>query len=135
MKSPRRIDPTNPLQNASFRKLFSAQVVALVGTGLSTVALTLLAYDRAGESAAVVLGTALTLKMVAYVVFAPIVGGLSQRFPRKPFLIAMDVVRAGVVLMMPFVTEIWQIYALIFVLNVFSAGFRERPPAIGANTT
>ena len=36
-------DPVNPLHNASFRKLFAAQVIALVGTGLSTVALTLLA--------------------------------------------------------------------------------------------
>ncbi len=42
------MDPANPLHNTSFRKLFAAQVIALVGTGLSTVALTLLAYDLAG---------------------------------------------------------------------------------------
>ena len=35
----------NPLSDSRFRKLFAAQVIALVGTGLSTVALTLLAYD------------------------------------------------------------------------------------------
>jgi MFS family permease len=34
------------------------------------------------------------------------------------------VVRAGVVLLMPFVTAVWQIYLLIFVLNLFSAGFK-----------
>jgi MFS family permease len=33
-------------------------------------------------------------------------------------------VRAGVVLFMPFVTAVWQIYLLIFVLNLFSAGFK-----------
>ena len=65
----------------------------MIGTGLSTVALTLLAYDLAGGDAALVLGNALGFKMVAYVVFAPIVGGLAHRFLRKPFLIAMDVVR------------------------------------------
>jgi MFS family permease len=114
----------NPLRNAEFRKLFAAQVIALVGTGLSTVALTLLAYDLVGGNAAAVLGTALAFKMVAYVVFAPIVGGLAHRFARKPFLIIMDIIRAGIVLMMPFVTQVWQIYLLIFLLNLFSAGFK-----------
>ena len=114
----------NPLRNKSFRRLYLAQVIALVGTGLSTVALTLLAYDLAEASAAAVLGTALAFKMVAYVVFAPIVGGLAHRFPRKPFLIIMDIVRAVIVLSMPFVTAVWQIYILIFVLNLFSAGFK-----------
>lgn len=114
----------NPLSNNSFRHLFLAQIIALVGTGLSTVALTLLAYELAGGNAALVLGTALAFKMVAYVLFAPIVGGLAHRFPRKPFLIAMDVVRAAVILAMPFVTEVWQIYILIFLLNLFSAGFK-----------
>jgi MFS family permease len=114
----------NPLANPSFRRLFTAQVIALVGTGLSTIALTLLAYDLVGDNAAVVLGTAMAFKMVAYVVFAPIVGGLAHRLPRKPFLIVMDVMRAGIVLTMPFVTEVWQIYLLIFLLNLFSAGFK-----------
>ncbi|WP_348538270.1 hypothetical protein [Nocardia farcinica] len=39
-----------------FRRLFTAQVVALAGTGLLTVALGLLAYDLAGSAAAAVLG-------------------------------------------------------------------------------
>ena len=86
--------------------MFLAQVIALVGTGLSTVALTLLAYELAAGNAAAVLGTALAFKMLAYVVFAPIVGGLAHRFSRKPFLIIMDIIRAAVVLSMPFVTEI-----------------------------
>ena len=43
----------NPLHNSAFRKLFSAQVIALGGTGLSIVALTLLAYDLMGGNAAV----------------------------------------------------------------------------------
>jgi len=36
----------------------------------------------------------------------------------------MDIVRAGIVLAMPFVTEVWQIYVLIVLLNLFSAGFK-----------
>jgi MFS family permease len=114
----------SPLKNPIFRRLFTAQVIALVGTGMTTVALTLLAYDMVQENAGIVLGTALAFKMVAYVVFAPIIGGIAHRFPRKPLLISLDIVRAGVVLLMPFVTAVWQIYALIFLLNLFSAGFK-----------
>ncbi len=114
----------SPLTHPVFRKLFTAQVIALVGTGLTTVALTLLAYDLAQENAGIVLGTALAFKMVAYVVFAPVIGGMAHRFPRKPLLVSLDVVRAAIVLLMPFVTAVWQIYLLIFLLNLFSAGFK-----------
>lgn len=37
------------LRHPSFRRLFLAHVVSLVGTGLATVALALLAYDLAGD--------------------------------------------------------------------------------------
>jgi len=47
------------LSNRTYRHLFLAQVVALIGTGLATVALGLLAFDLAGENAGAVLGTAL----------------------------------------------------------------------------
>ena len=115
---------SNPIANPSFRKLFIAQIIALVGTGLSTVGLSLLAYSLAGKNAGAVLGIALACKMIAYVFFAPIVGGLAHRFPRKPFLISLDVIRAFLVLLMPFVNELWHIYLLIFLLNLFSAGFK-----------
>ncbi|SEF11462.1 MFS transporter [Jiangella alba] len=106
-----------------YRHLFGAQVIALFGTGLATVALGLLAYDLAGSSAGAVLGTALTIKMVMYVLVAPVVGAYADRLPRRAFLTLLDVVRAGVVLALPFVTEVWQIYVLIGVLQATSAAF------------
>jgi MFS family permease len=111
------------LGNRTYRHLFAAQVIALVGTGLSTVALALLAYDLAGGDAGVVLGTALALKMVAYVGVAPIVGGIAHKLPRKFLLVALDLARAAIVLALPFVNAIWQVYVLIFLLNTCSAGF------------
>ncbi|WP_135501284.1 MFS transporter [Roseovarius aestuariivivens] len=111
------------LSNRSFAALFAAQVVALLGTGLLTVALGLLAYDLAGDRAGAVLGTALTIKMVAYVGLSPIAQALVQRLPRRAVLVAADLIRAAVALCLPFVTEIWQVYALIFVLQAASATF------------
>ena len=113
----------SPLADRTYRRLFTAQVVALLGTGLSTIALSLLAYRLAGGNAGAVLGTALALKMVAYVGVAPIVGAFADRLPRRTLLISLDLARAGFVLCLPFVTEIWQVYVLIFLLNACSAGF------------
>ena len=111
------------LRNRTFRHLFAAQLVALVGTGLATVALGLLAWQLAGADAGLVLGTALAIKMIAYVTLAPVAAALAERLPRRAFLVALDLARAGVVLFLPFVTEVWQVYVLIFVLQAASAGF------------
>lgn len=72
------------LSDRTYRHLFAAQVIALIGTGLMTVALGLLAFRIAGENAGAVLGTALAIKMVAYVLVAPIVGGLAGRLRAAP---------------------------------------------------
>ncbi|MFJ2217386.1 MFS transporter [Streptomyces sp. NPDC101062] len=111
------------LRNRTYRHLFTAQVVALVGTGLATVALGLLAYDRAGDRASAVLGTALAIKMVAYVAVAPLAGAVAARVPRRSLMVAADLTRAGVALALPFVGQIWQIYVLVFLLQAASATF------------
>ena len=111
------------LADRTYRHLFGAQVIALLGTGLATVALGLLAYDLAGANAGAVLGTALAIKMIAYVGVAPIVGAYADRLPRRAFLVCMDLLRAGVAISLPFVDQIWQIYLLIFLLQSASAAF------------
>ncbi|MFI8519437.1 MFS transporter [Streptomyces sp. NPDC085481] len=111
------------LRHRTYRRLFAAQVVALLGTGLATVALGLLAYELAGSDAAAVLGAALALKMVAYVVVAPAAGALAGRIPRRALLVSADLVRTAAALALPFVTELWQVYALIVLLQAASATF------------
>jgi MFS family permease len=111
------------LSHRRYRHLFLAQVTALAGTGLTTVALALLAHDLAAGQAGVVLGTALAIKMVAYVGIAPVAGAYASRLPRRVLLVGLDLLRASVVCALPFVTEVWQIYVLIFLLNAASAGF------------
>ena len=111
------------LANTIYRSLFLAQVIALVGTGLATVALGLLAYDLAGANAGAVLGTALAIKMIAYVGVSPIAAAFAERLPRRAMLVGLDLVRAAVAVLLPFVSEVWQVYVLIFVLQAASAGF------------
>src|SRR5215207_9011419 len=111
------------LADRTYRHLFAAQVIALTGTGLLTVALGLLAFEIGGERAGAVLGTALAVKMIAYVIVAPVVGGFADRLPRRAFLVAMDLIRAGIAILLPFVDQVWQVYLLIFVLQSASAAF------------
>jgi len=112
-----------PLLNRSYRHLFAAQVIALLGTGLATIALGLLAYDLAGQNASLVLGTVFTIKMLAYVSIAPIAGAFADRFNRRKLLVALDIVRAAAAISLPFVTAVWQVYILIFLLQSASAAF------------
>jgi MFS family permease len=111
------------LANRTYRHLFVAQVIALIGTGMMTVALGLLAFKIAGGRAGAVLGTALAIKMIAYVGVAPVVGGFANLLPRRAFLVSMDITRAAVALALPFVDQVWQVYLLIFVLQSASAAF------------
>ena len=107
----------------AFRTLFSAQIVALLGTGLLTVALGLLAFDLAGDRAGLVLGAVFTVKMVAYVGLSPFMAAFASHLPRRGFLVVLDLVRAAVALCLPFVDQIWQVYVLVFILQTASAGF------------
>lgn len=111
------------LSNRVYRHLFLAQVIALVGTGLLTVALGLLAYDLAGAEAGAVLGTALAIKMIAYIGVAPVAAAFAEHVPRRAILVVLDLVRAGIALALPFVDQIWQVYLLIFLLQSASAAF------------
>ncbi len=111
------------LNNRTYRHLFLAQVISLVGTGLGTVALGLLAFNLAGENAGAILGTAFAIKMVAYVSLAPVAAAFADVMPRRAMLVGLDIVRALVVAVLPFVTEVWQVYILIFVLQSASAAF------------
>lgn len=111
------------LSHTVFRRLFIAQIVALIGTGLATVALGLLAFDIAGGDAGLVLGAIFTIKMLAYVLVAPVAGAFADRLPRRLTLISLDLVRAAVAMALPFVAETWQIYLLIALLQSASAAF------------
>ena len=113
----------SPFAIKAYKKLFAAQIISLAGTGITTVALALLAWDLAGDQAGRVLGTALALKMAAYVVLAPLISSAAQKLPRRKWLLGLDLARAPLVLYLPFVTEVWEIYLILFLINACSAGF------------
>jgi predicted MFS family arabinose efflux permease len=61
--------------------------------------------------------------MLAYLAIAPIAAAFVERLPRRALLVGLDLARAAIVLALPFVTEVWQIYVLIFAFQAASAVF------------
>jgi len=114
---------SDPLRNPVYRRLFAAQVIGLVGSGLSTVALGLLAFSIAGGNAGEVLGVVLALKVATYVLVSPVVAAWGAGLSRKKLLISMDLIRAAAIGSIAFVDQAWQVYALIVVVSAASAGF------------
>lgn len=110
--------------NRSFLLLFSAQVISLAGSGITTVGLALFAYQLVGgESAAAVIGNALMLRILAFLLFSQVAGVMADRMDRKRVLIAADLIRFALLAIFPFIDSVWQIYALIFAINAVTAFF------------
>ena len=82
--------------------LFSAQVISLLGSGVTTVGLTLYVYEIAGTaSASIVLGQALMLRILAFLIFSQPAGILADRVNRKAMLITADLGRVALVACFP----------------------------------
>jgi MFS family permease len=112
-----------PPGKREYYHLFFAQAIALLSTGLATIALAFLAYRLAGAEAGAVLGTALAIKMLTNMLVAPLAAAFAARLPRRSLLIGLDLVRGGMVLALPFVTQVWEVFVLIFVFQAASAAF------------
>lgn len=111
------------LRYPAFRRLFSAHVVALLGTGLSTIAIGLLAVKIAGGNAAGLIGTLLGIKMLTFLVIAPLAPAIARRVGVKRLLIGTDITRAGIAVALPFIDSIPMAILLVVLLQSSAALF------------
>lgn len=116
-------NPFGPLKEKIFRQLYLSQTISLLGDAFTWVGIALLAFQFGGEHSAAILSTALTLRVTAFILFGPYAGVLADRVDRKKIMYITHFVRMGIVGCLPFVTAAWQIYILIFFLNIFNAFF------------
>ncbi|MBZ9715425.1 MFS transporter [Deinococcus multiflagellatus] len=112
------------LRNPRFARLYAAQTVSQIGDALTWVGLALLAAQLAGpDQAPVILALALTLRVTVFVLLSPLAGVLADRVNRRTVLLTCHFGRLLVMLGMFFVTQVWQIYVLMVLLNAFTAFF------------
>jgi MFS family permease len=113
--------------NASFRRLFTAALGSGVGTYLAAVALTVSIQDRT-HSGVWVAGL-LVADFLPIVAVGLILGPLVDRLSRRRLMIASDLVRLGVFVLLPFADSPGQIVVLAGVAGVATGFFR---PAVYA---
>ena len=98
------------LRQPAFARLWSAQLVAQLGEAIALVAMPLLVYALTGS--AELLSLIFVLQLVPRVVLAPIAGMLADRLDRRRVILSADVARAGLVALIPFMDQAWQVALL-----------------------
>lgn len=116
-------EPFQSLRNGLFAKLYLAQTISLFGDAVTWVGIALLAYQFGEARSAIILSVALTLRVAAFIIFSPFAGVLADKIDRKKILYITHFARMGIVACFPFVNAEWQIFVLIFTLNIFNAFF------------
>ena len=116
------------LSHRDFSLLWSGQLVSNIGTAIASLALMFYAFDLTGSALAMaLLAIAQTLPVVA---FAGPIGVYIDRWNRKTIMVASDVVRAIVILLIPltvffpsFMPTIYWVYFLTFLYATANAWF------------
>lgn len=119
-----------PLRRSDFRMLWIAQTISIVGDKINQVALSLMVYQVTKSAAQMGLVFAITFLPAA--LFGLISGPLVDRWDRRRTMITADVVRAGLVLAIPFAVPIgmWAVYALVFASATVSLLFEPSRMAL-----
>jgi NRE family putative nickel resistance protein-like MFS transporter len=114
---------TSVWQNRGFTKLYIAHAGSLLGSAMGSAAIALLAEELRPGKGATVLAATLVIRIAIFVFLSPLAGQASDRIGRRTQMIATDLLRAAAVICMFFVTEVWQLYALAFLMHLGSAFF------------
>jgi MFS family permease len=104
-----------------YRWLWLGDTVSSLGDSVSFVALVWLVYETSGSSGTV--GWFVAAYTAPVLVGGPFVGAVLDRFDRRRLLIADNVVRAGLIALVPLlhlggVLELWQLYVVAIVYGL-----------------
>jgi MFS family permease len=112
----------------AFRTLWLAQLASQLGEAVALVAMPLLVYALTGSPE--LLSLIFVLQLLPRVVLAPVAGLLADRLDRRRILLTADLARAGVVALIPFTDQTWQIALLASLVSVGNA--LARPAELAA---
>src|SRR5215469_15186483 len=120
-----------------FRALWLAQLLSVAGDQLARVAITVLVYDRTRSALLTALTYALTY--LPWIVGGLALSGLADRLPRREVMIACDLARMVLVLLMVTVslagsaTALWTMVALLFFVTLLDSPFESARSALMAD--
>ena len=114
------------LRTKNFGLLFSGQVISQIGDGMNKVALLWFVYELTGSAFKMaIIGL---LQTIPPLVFGPLIGVYLDRMKKKPVLIWVDLIRAGLVLLIPLLyamgaLTLERLYVLVFATSIVSTVF------------
>jgi MFS transporter, DHA3 family, macrolide efflux protein len=110
------------LQLEVMRRVWFAQLVSLLGDFLALFAVISVVTYRMHGTPQQVTGVQIAY-MLPLALLGPLSGVFVDRWPIKPTLIASDLIRAGLVLLLFVTTSMWQIYLVLCALSCVSSFF------------
>jgi CRP-like cAMP-binding protein/sugar phosphate permease len=111
---PSQPSPFAILRNGRFVRLWTAQLVSTIGDSLTSLAAGILVYQETGSALSV--GLILMATAVPTLIFGLIAGVVVDRYDRKKIMIAADLVRAGLVLTIPFLVTSSIVWLYVIVM-------------------
>jgi MFS family permease len=105
------------------RRVWYAQVISLFGDFLALFAVIAVVSFRMHGTPAQLTGLQIAY-MLPIVFVGPIAGVFVDRWPLKPTLIASDLIRAGLALLLIPATQVWHVYLVLGALSCVSAFFQ-----------
>lgn len=112
-----------------FRRLFGAQTVSRWGDTFNQVALVVLVFQLTGSGLRV--AGAVVFEIVPVLLFAPLAGSVADRHPKRAVMVASDIARAALLLVLVFGPhQLAVVYAVAFGLAAGSVFFNPASSAL-----
>jgi MFS family permease len=117
-------------RDARFSAFWTGQTISLFGDRLNQVAIGVLVLTTTGS--ALQTGLVFFSATLPNLVLGPIAGPFVDRWDQKRVMIASDLIRAGLVALIPFAVNanIWLVYPLAFAITTVSLFFRPAKAAV-----
>jgi dTMP kinase len=101
-----------------FFRLWQAQVVSATGDWIGFLALVAVAKRLGGGSGAGAISLVLSARLVPGFFLAPLAGVLVDRWNRRHVMVVCDIMRAAVLVSLPFLNHLWQLVFASLLLEV-----------------
>ncbi len=113
------------LRNRSFRLLLSGHSISSLGDWVATFGLMLFVRDltRGSSIEGLAISGILGFRILPALIAAPIASSIVDRFDRRRTMITTDIVRAALIVIVPFTPNLGAVYAIAFVLEAMSLVF------------
>ena len=111
------------LKTRQFRLLFWGQAISALGDWVGTLAFIVAAGELAPGNEAPAIAIVLVLRLLPSLFATPLGGVLSDRWDRKNLMVSSDIIRFGIIALVPFIPRLGVLFALAFLQEVFSLFF------------